>query len=1009
MNILGIATAVGMVGDLYWTEGGLIDRATACLLLNYTIDARSIWYTATVAQSGISRQRGDADSTWLRTKFGLNRGWELTVISDGKWFALNGNLVENGRVILGNTTANVNGANINTSNTLVFSADASAKLGVGMEDVGRKINIVYRDPDWTGLVQQVYGNFSYADSTDSFMGVGRTGAWTQALADAGDDGRLFVDIESIAGDNVSFADARMFVNYQTNTIAGLNALIDGYGGGSGTFSDLSLGNSKCPCGEDEDDCVDAGDDCECDCECDGGSDPCNCVVPVYRNHSQIGRMKYKIDESLLRVIWDTDREGVAHIRFVFVEYYSYSKFRDEHTDGGNRVMRLHEVFEGEGRGFTNNARLDRVYGYADLELEENDRFISYRIGANKFGVKPIDSRVVTGQVTTIANTQWDGQSLTISGRAFTFTNQLLGASAQVADSRNVAAQPVPAAVTDNVTLYLFNGKIVEIWKDVAPARTTYAVVEKSQRVNTAGQSLTGAATFQYFVRLRLEDNSRPVLRITNVDVDATIDAIPATSVMTAGMGYVCIEGAAGEIDGRMWHYELGDNDTVRLFPISGIASPTTILAAGGALNSQSGRLTNARWNGGVHNTFIHSGSVVFVQTAAHTSDSMNGGVYRAVKGSVPALPATASVGGQYRLGNIPGYDNGGITAMLINLNAALPGDTTTQWAVSLGAVRNDLVGGENRFQLRVLTSDGEVIWLSSKGSTNAFFTGGDNNVLPRGTIFNYILDGDGFIDGANKTKFRDEFGDDGLKNWPIRNLDDSKVHIFGVNPALNFLVMQGGANPANISYHSSAKFYIIDGENSKELSGEEVAALTHTTWRNNGNGRCVIVEKNAEQGDRIEKVFVVLGACVCMPEPTEIDLELWNRNKGGQYALFNSGEHDEWNDREMVFGLLQAGFLNFKIEDFVNTGYTGLQLYLNHNGWKSVDLDFDLGPTVDGWYWIDLIEFMKIIGQDTETSIGWFEFGFNRDGDAFNFDNFGIVEAWYVLGSPQGTKVELDP
>ncbi|MCL2003198.1 MAG: hypothetical protein FWG72_04235 [Oscillospiraceae bacterium] len=779
MSILGIATQLGMVGDLYWMDGGLIDRATAALLLDYTIKARSVIYNITGAgMGGYARARGAGagdpnDSRWITTKFGLVTE-TLTVLSDGKWLALGNSLVENGRAILGNVTNNnPTGGDISTGGRVFFSADATEKLGITMKDVGRKINVVYKA---ASIVEQVYGNFSYADKEDSFMSIGRTGPWVENNPHV--NGSLFYDLVTVIGsDSVDLDSVRVYVNYKTDTLAVLN----GYGAG-GLFGSMT-------------------------------------------SHVDVGDASYKIDESQLRVIWDTDSEGVNYVRFIFVEYYEYAKF--DKVDGGN--MKLKEVFSGEGKAMGENKKTSDILGFADLDLKENDRFLTYEIGATKFGVKALGADAVEGRVSQINNTQYDGQQLTIGGRPLILSETLLGSSGLVSGNRIFATQEVPVYVGDTVTLYIFNGKIVEIVQPApAAARTNYAVVERSERRQTAATTLIGEAAYTYYVRLRFEDNSTGIFELTNAS-DTSTGTGTAADVIVGG----------DVILGDVFHYELNSNETaVALYRPGDVEIDLTLPAGGGGYTAQSGRLTDSRWAGTLQDKFMVANSVVFVQTGGTAAA---GYTFRAVKGSVPAISASAgAVTGSYRFMDIPGIDDGGV-AFIRLMGADMVPPPAASWAVSLDDWKILLIGEDRHYQQLVMTDDGNVVWLTGAKNTsladNAFVNGAGTANF---TIFEYTLNSDGYV--ASPTTLK-----------TIDALD----HAVGVNPASKFLV----TNPITL-YDADAKFFFIDGADSKLLTADEVAELKVDSWKdeNDGKGLCV---KHLDIGTDDGLIFINGGDCDC--------------------------------------------------------------------------------------------------------------------------------------------------
>jgi hypothetical protein len=1014
MSILSIATAVGMVGDLYWTEGGLIDRATACLLLNYTIVAEQVRYSVVTGEryrtgdsnvGGISG--GNPSWTLLRTAFQLNVR-TLTVISDGKWVDLRGGLVENGRAVLGNEDANIEGANILVTGHVTFSAEATEKLGLTMEDVGRRINVVYRDANWQGLVQQVFGNFSYADNEMDWMGIGRHGAWTQALNDAGDDGRLWVDLDAAVGGKADLSNARLYINYRTNTIAGLNAMLinapthetaPGYG-----LGDDGLGISG--------------------------------------NHGEnLGNMRYKMDESKVRVIWNTDaRTGAEEIRFIFVEFYQYSKFRDEHTDGGHRVMRLHEVFDGKGRGFGHNARLANIYGYAGLELKENDRFLAYQIGTGKFGVRPIDSRVVEGRVTNIfqANS-WEpaGSAAVVAGRTLQLTETLLGSSGQVAGSMVFANQPVAIAVTQTGTFYMFNGKVAEIALPEVIDNTSYAIVERSQVVQTASSSLAGAGTLADFVRLRFEDNSTAILRLTNgaswTDKASGFGQVRINDTNADGR----VDADDDPIDGRVFHYVLGDDDTVRLIvpaagDRTGAVAGFTILNEDRPLSSRTGRLPGSgatAWpTTALNGRHIVSDTVTFVQTGGNL---LNGFTFRAAVGSIPGIGAgPGDVIAQYQLMNISGFNLGGI-AFLRLMGADMVPPPPASWAVSLGAWRIYEIGTTAHYQIRVLTSEGNVQWLSSRNTENYFAQG--QNVTPRFTVFNYRLNDDGFVAGMSDAWLPGKTCDDcegedlGCEHdacidgscelctcgCDVNHIFSANTIIRRINATSNFITMHNDNTIS--SFHPSTKFYIIDGENSRALTATEAAAEIAAGTLNlrptggtqgrqvkmmnvmdaNGNGAIII---NMSTNVLICRPAVFYNLSEFIEDQTDVAY-IWKRH-----------DMSQWDKGEEIWDTLTKGYIRFRLAGFDDTDFEPIQFFIYFDDPDAIIAEFDFEFSEDGWYWFKVADIIAASeGSDFKfgDDFSWFGFGFQTSDDGYDFANFGLIEAWLQSATPAvGTELE---
>jgi hypothetical protein len=371
-------------------------------------------------------------------------------------------------------------------------------------------------------------------------------------------------------------------------------------------------------------------------------------------------------------------------------------------------------------------------------------------------------------------------------------------------------------------VWSFNGRVVD-WNRAnvfTQPSATFAAVERSQIVDTRNSGLTGSTGgLKYFATLRFEDNTTKTLEVANASDRSSVGSFPNN-----GFGEVQVTGSEF-IDGKVYNYILDGDDKISLYRIGGAPyAPVADITGTFATNAAfTGNVVPGTFAGAVSGKIISSDTVVFVQTR-NTDGSGSTYTFRAVKGSIPNMGvASLTVEGQIALRNIAGIDNGGLAMMMIRAvpgtsNIPLPGDVTGNWAVSLGASRTVQVGSDQRFELQVLTSDGNVEWLRAASADN--FKAYNNVSWNDSTPATVVGETNRFV------AFNYETGSNGLASLTSLVATAAAATARGID-AENRVVRSGAGNTGAIltTFHSSTPFYIIDGANSRRVTAEEAAAL----------------------------------------------------------------------------------------------------------------------------------------------------------------------------------------
>jgi hypothetical protein len=259
-----------MLGDLFAIEAGLIDRAGAALLFNYTVRQFMVGYTPITGERFLYDGRSNsilggtntvAYRTLLSEKFGLDEN-TFTVLSDGEWFGIDGTKSK-GPGIYG-ITATVNfatarragagGSDYRLGDGVVvqyeidwdrrgnpvsydyyyLTDELAEELGIDMYSVGKSFDVVYKVPVEIGkaradIVEKVYGSVTWLSDSASFDG-GTGDLLSDTIADkAGksvdftDDTRIFFNYAEVKGTVASFSDANCAVCAGVGTLTVVTA------------------------------------------------------------------------------------------------------------------------------------------------------------------------------------------------------------------------------------------------------------------------------------------------------------------------------------------------------------------------------------------------------------------------------------------------------------------------------------------------------------------------------------------------------------------------------------------------------------------------------------------------------------------------------------------------------------------------------------------------------------------------------------------------------------------
>jgi hypothetical protein len=158
MGVLALANKVNLLENLMW-DGNVLDRATACVLLELVVKAPGITPADNKASNLNSIQQ--AGATLLTTEFKLQTR-KLEIVSDGgDWFSLHS--AARDKVTL---RGDIGNAVRNAELTAGVSAAIFASLGISkfeLEDVGRTIELSYRVNANNNNIAQVFGAVKWAD------------------------------------------------------------------------------------------------------------------------------------------------------------------------------------------------------------------------------------------------------------------------------------------------------------------------------------------------------------------------------------------------------------------------------------------------------------------------------------------------------------------------------------------------------------------------------------------------------------------------------------------------------------------------------------------------------------------------------------------------------------------------------------------------------------------------------------------------------------------------------
>jgi hypothetical protein len=752
-------------------ENNLVDRGNAFVLIYNTIFAEMFGYGSLLAGASITGwERDYQNKNLLEVAFKASY-YEGIFVSDGTWFSLNtasANITDGkAKFADANAVAYTNvSATVTAPVNLRLSVDATKALGLEMEDVGRKVYFWYSTNLVNGDSPRVFGRPGYLDNQASQFGMGFSNTGWAADGTKGDTFKH--DLNALVGRYNDLSNARLYINYRTDTIENLATYITGginfYVEGGPNWA---LEN------------YDFFDDSE------------------VATHSQIGALEKAFQNAQIRVTYDND----GNIGFVFVELYNYAAFDGiARGDDGYDYVEFQEPWQtpsiGLGWGdspFGHEERLSIVRGTEGLR--SGDRVFTYQIG-NKFGIRQFELTEVSGRITQRST---DNKSIFIGGTAYRSAGVPYSAPALAAnlftDFQSFDyGDGLPIDVGETYAFRLFNGGIIEVtdWpKDTRPDNT-FAVVEDRNSVLAEGNTFLGVSNrYDHWVRVRLDNGERKVFQVRNAN--------RANAALTLF--------GNNPVD-RVYNYTLDGEDGIILTERRVPNASLTTGALNGNVTSIGSRFATD-W-GALNGTYITADSVLFFKVAA--------GNWSVHKGrNVPALrlnaPTTVDV--TYILNTNDDQFNSLYVAAFIPTTLANVdgvGDVPpASWAVALGNAYDKVNPAEDRARraLDVMLSDGSVTTLYAEDDETL------DNVEGHFNVFSYTLD-NGLVNTA-------EAAAGTVNGFNFQSFNSVHATIRGINTGMLFLnhTDAGVTTP----FHSSVQFFMIKGADSKKLTMAEAAAL----------------------------------------------------------------------------------------------------------------------------------------------------------------------------------------
>ncbi|MCL1807502.1 MAG: S-layer homology domain-containing protein [Oscillospiraceae bacterium] len=774
MSIVGIADELGMFEDLYWmddvnadTGEYRIDRATACLLLWYTVQAPKVEY-----RTNQSWRETDASKSLLITAYNYTK-FDRTVISDGNWFALDGNPGTSGKARLGTYTAS--GSSISDgsfTNVITLSADDTKKLGITTADVGRKIEFWYRAPaqSWQDVPQVFSSSFKYLDNVQNWVGIGGS-PWVSGAS----NGPLSGDIQKMAGNSVALrAGTTYFINYrnEASTDDILKGAATGWNNWAGTKA-------------------------------------------MVGNASGWGALAYQADLPI-RIIYENN-----DVKFVFFEQYHFVQFDGLESSGSNAgTIKLKMSADGNSGGhlFTqggnatneNRAKPENIMGFAELDLKSGDFFLIAEMGMNRWKALPVE-KIEGVRITDRYINKDNNRFIVAGGKTYEQVGLIVFGCGQGASVSTKFMEGAEYAAGAETTLYVWNGKVL-FSNPPSAAKPQYAVV-KSSRYDESFAGAGSDPTKTYFVDMLFSDGTSKVCQLAKEsNQDAKIDG----TTLTHGGANTELLLSGTNLNNILFQYTLNDDIITLKVPATAVeqapASPSSIDAGKNRFPNTAG------WND-LADKFIIDSSVIFVKIGS----SVNWRVYNGA--TAPKLVVgTADTKSWLVTGELFSGNNDAIAAAAINLGTggSIPGiESDTLWGVALSNPYEQYYDGKTRWAIDILNKDGvrETLY-NDGGSMPAEFA----TIRPYKWVQRY-----GSGDSANDdnraifeyTKKSDGGWINSLTSLTVGNMSGQ---LTGVNKTLNILQLNGGGIDAFDA--GKVKFYLIDGTGSKIVSIDDVP-----TWK----------------------------------------------------------------------------------------------------------------------------------------------------------------------------------
>ncbi|MCL1807500.1 MAG: hypothetical protein FWG31_07345 [Oscillospiraceae bacterium] len=467
-SVVRIADEMAMLGDLYWmddqNENGdyVIDRATACLLLMYTIETDRFEYDnlrmRVLPDPTNPTDRKGGASSLLVMAYNYTKMNAGTITSDGRWFSLDGtDPGTSGEAKVGGIT---------------LSADLTEEFGIDMYDVGRKITFWYRNTPVNGKITQAYTGFTYNDSmTDTYIGVG-----SKRNSNNNEGRGLLGDARALVRNNAAvLTGADIYINYQCKDT-------DQFGSDYGTQAPFNAAAS---------------------------------LTSIVGSNWDASGLETSLSDVTVRMVYSG---STANVDYVFIEFYNYAQFRDFNSDNSNRMRYRNST------GFTpdTNARQKaNIKDFPETNPADYGRFLVYEIGTHRLGYEAVTE--ASGQATVKAI---DLKTVTIGGTSYKLSPILKSAtpSSLTFDFNGDIKSLVNVGTVYD--LFVFNGKVLEVvppkaedlsgWKYGLVTRSDFAVTTEYK----PGGGFDNDSAIQEVVSLRVnildENNSQKIYSVRDI-------------------------------------------------------------------------------------------------------------------------------------------------------------------------------------------------------------------------------------------------------------------------------------------------------------------------------------------------------------------------------------------------------------------------------------------------------------------------------------------------------------